>query len=415
MVSGERQSHAACRNGENHTMTHYDIPVPINRKLLAPGTIMLLVIMGIGLVAGVYRFLFGLEASTNLSQQYPWGLWIIADVSFIALAAGGFTTAAIAHVFHREVFHALARPALVTALLGYTCACLALAADLGRYYNIWHPLLPAMWQGNSALFEVGMCVMCYLTVLYIEFVPVFCERFIDDVRYPAFGRLCAKVNRFVGRTMGVVIVLGVGISCLHQSSLGHVMALVPTKLHPLWYSPILALLFLVSAIATGFPTVIFVCITASWGLKLRTPIHMLGALARYVPVFLSFYLAFKIGDMLIRRSYLHLADNALLTTMFLIEMIPCLIVPLVMTALTRVRMSPRWLGLACFLAMFGIVLNRANVYWIGYQPPFATHMYVPSLSEWLLTIGVIATLVFIWRLIVIYFPVLSFPGKAKLA
>jgi Ni/Fe-hydrogenase subunit HybB-like protein len=384
-------------------MTHYDIAVPVNRKLLTPGVTVLLVLMGLGLVAGVYRFLFGLAHSTNLSQQYPWGLWIIADVSFIALAAGGFTTAAIAHVFHREAFHALARPALVTALLGYTCACIALAADLGKYYNIWHPLLPSMWQGNSALFEVGMCVMCYLAVLYIEYVPVLCERFIDDLRYPGLGRLCARVNRVVGKTMFVVIVLGVGISCLHQSSLGQVMALVPTKLHPLWYTPILALLFLVSAIAVGFPTVIFVCITASWGLKLRTPVHVLAALAKYVPVLLSFYLAFKFGDMLIRRSYLHLADDALITTMFLIEMVPCLIIPLVMTATRRVRSSPKWLWTACLLA------------WIGYRPPFAMRMYVPSLAEWMLTIGVVATLVFVWRLIVIYFPVLSFPGRAKLA
>ncbi|HRX86890.1 MAG TPA: polysulfide reductase NrfD, partial [Phycisphaerae bacterium] len=232
--------------------------------LITRGTLVLLALMGVGAAFGLYRFIFGLAATTNLDQQYPWGIWIVADVSFIALAAGGFTMAAITHVFHREHFHALARPVLVFAMLGYTCACIALFADLGKYYNIWHPLLPWMWQGNSALFEVGMCVMCYLTVLYIEFVPVFCERFMGDAARPRLARACTRVHGIAEKIMPVFIVLGVGISCLHQSSLGHVMVLTPTKLHPLWYTPVLSLMFLVSAIAAGFPTAIVVSLVSSW-------------------------------------------------------------------------------------------------------------------------------------------------------
>jgi Ni/Fe-hydrogenase subunit HybB-like protein len=389
----------------------HEHPVPVDRKLLTPGVQVLLVLMAIGLVCGLYRLFLGLQASTNLNQQYPWGIWIVADVSFIALAAGGFTTAAIAHIFHREHYHALARPALVTALLGYTFACVALAADLGKYYNIWHPILPSMWQGNSALFEVGMCVMCYLTVLYIEFVPVFCERFIGDRRWPLLSRLCAVVNRVVGKTMFLFIILGVGISCLHQSSLGHVMALVPSKLHPLWYSPILALLFLLSAIAVGFPTVIFACICASWALRLKPQMHILGGLAKYIPVFMGAYLAFKIGDMLIRKSWVHI-DASSQSALFMIEMAFGLVVPIAMTVSSRVRRSPRWLALASLLAMLGVVLNRANVYVIGYQPPYVVKVYFPSLAEWGLTIGAVAGLVFFWRLIATYFPVITLPSKA---
>jgi len=393
-------------------MTGHDQPAPLKGKLLTPGVWCLLVLTAIGAFAGVYRFLFGLGSSTNLNQQYPWGIWIVADVSFIALAAGGFTTAAIAHIFHRHHFHVLARPALVAAMLGYTFACIALAADLGKYYNIWHPILPSMWQGNSALFEVGMCVMCYLTVLYIEFVPVFCERFIGDSRYPKLGGICTVVNRVAGKTMFLFIILGVAISCLHQSSLGHVMALVPSKLHPLFYSPILALLFLLSAIAVGFPTVIFVCIYGSWALKIKPQMHVLGALAKYIPVFLSVYLAFKIGDMLIRRSYVHLTEASIQSTMFIIEMVFGLVIPIVMTLSRRVRNSPRWLCVATLLAMFGVILNRANVYVIGYHPPYIVKVYFPSIAEWGLTIGVAAGLLLCWRVIVTYFPVISLPGKA---
>ncbi|UCE58224.1 MAG: Ni/Fe-hydrogenase cytochrome b subunit [Phycisphaerales bacterium] len=390
-------------------MNVHDRAVPVDRRLLTPGVRFLLVLAGAGVLAGLYRFLFGLEASTNLNQQYPWGIWIIGDVSLIALAAGGFTTAAIAHVFHHQHYHALARPALVVALLGYTFACILLAADLGRYYNIWHPILPNMWQGNSALFEVGMCVMCYLTVLYIEFIPVFCERFIGDPAWPRLGRICSAVNCFVGKTMFLFLILGVAISCLHQSSLGHVMVLAPSKLHPLWYTPILSLLFLMSAIMVGFPTVIFASICGSWALGLRPQMHMLGCLAKYVPFLLSVYLAFKIGDMFIRRSFVHLSEGSLQSAMFVLEMIAGLIVPFVMTLFPKVRSSPHLLCAAAGLVMFGVILNRTNVYLVGYQPVNVTEVYFPSLAEWGLTIGAAAALCVCWRAIVTYFPVLTQP------
>lgn len=396
-------------------MTAHDQPLPVNRKLFTPGVWVLVVLMAIGVCFGAYRFIFGLRASTNLDQQYPWGIWIVADVSFIALAAGGFTTAAIAHIFHRQHYHILARPALVTALLGYTFACIALAADLGKYYNIWHPILPNMWQGNSALFEVGMCVMCYLIVLYVEFVPVVCERFIGDLRYPTLDRFCTAVNRVVGKTMFLFIILGVGISCLHQSSLGHVMVLAPSKLHPLWWSPILALLFLISAIVAGFPTVIFACLCGSWALKLKPPMHVFSSLARYIPFFLTIYLAFKIGDMLMRQSYVYLAEGSRQNIAFIIEMVLGLILPLVMTLSHRVRTSPRWLAVACLLVMLGVALNRANVYWIGYQPAYTAKVYFPSLTEWGLTVGTVAGLCFFWRAVAIYLPVITPLGKAKTA
>lgn len=396
-------------------MSPHEQAVPVQRKLITRGGWGLLVLIAIGAGCGLYRFLFGLAASTNLSQEYPWGIWIVADVSFIALAAGGFTTAAVAHVFHRQQYHVLVRPALITALLGYTFACLALAADLGKYYNIWHPILPSMWQGNSALFEVGMCVMCYMLVLYVEFVPVFCERFMGDQHRPMLAGGCTLIHRVSGKVMFVFIVAGVAISCLHQSSLGHVMVLVPSKLHPLWHTPILAWLFLFSAITVGFPTVIFVSICGAWALKLRPPMRVLGSLAKCIPVLAGAYLAFKVGDMLIRRSYLHLDAGSRQGSTFLVEMVVGLLIPTVMLVFRRVRSSPRWLAVACLLVMFGVILNRANVYWIGYRPPFADTVYTPSFVEWGLTIGLVAGLILMWRAIAIYFPVITLSGRVRTA
>src|SRR3989337_1652956 len=130
-------------------------PAPIRRPLWTPGVLVLVALMVPGFWVAVYRFLFGLQAVTNLDQEHPWGLWIAIDVATgVALAAGGFTTAALAFIFRREQYHAITRPALLTAMLGYTFVGIGLLADLGRYYNIWHPAWPTMWQGDSVLFEV---------------------------------------------------------------------------------------------------------------------------------------------------------------------------------------------------------------------------------------------------------------------
>ena len=390
-------------------------PAPYERKLLTPGVMALIALAAIGGIFGLYRFVVGLQDSTNLTQEYPWGLWIIADISFIALGAGGFTTAAIAHVFHREQFHALARPALVVALLGYTFASCALLADLGKYYNIWHPILPQCWQGNSALFEVGMCVMCYLTVLWVEFIPAVCERFVDDLRFPLIARLCGVLNKWASKAMFLFVIAGVGISCLHQSSLGHIMVLVPSKLHGLWYSPILSIMFLTSAIAVGFPTVLFACLYASWAFKFKPDMKTLGSLARFVPILLAVYIAFKAGDMLIRGSYVYLNEISLQTASFAVEIVAGLFIPFAMFLSPRVRQSPRRLALASGLVMMGVVLNRVNVYWIGYHPARADYRYFPSITEWAVTIGSLAMLLLVWRILATYLPILTVQPKAKLA
>ena len=168
---------------------------PIKKSFLTPGVIVLLVLVVNGLIFALLRFVFGLGAVTNLNNQYPWGIWIGIDVAAgVALAAGGFTTAALGHIFHKEDYHHILRPALLTAMLGYTFVALGVVIDLGRYYNIWHVLI--YWNGNSVLFEVGICVMAYLTVLYIEFLPVVTERMMGHVRLKgSFARFNKMIER----------------------------------------------------------------------------------------------------------------------------------------------------------------------------------------------------------------------------
>jgi Ni/Fe-hydrogenase subunit HybB-like protein len=356
--------------------------------------------------------MFGLGAATHLDQQHPWGLWIAIDVaSGVALAAGGFTSAALVHIFHREHYHALARPALLTAMLGYTFVVLGLEADLGRYYNVWHPLF--LWQGNSVLFEVGMCVMCYLNVLYLEFAPVALQRIAAKPgRFGRLSRLAGKANRYVESIMFLLIIAGCVLSCLHQSSLGNLMVIAPYKLHPLWHSPVLSGLFLLSAIAVGFPMVIWESLVAARSLKLKPEMNLLAPLARYIPVMLSLYLAAKIGDMVWRGSYVYLTDGSVQSICWILEVLLGVVAPLGMLLLGRVRRSPRLLFLAVSLIILGVVFNRVNVFLVGYHPPYAVRTYFPSVGEFAVTIGLIATLMLVYRVIVTYLPVISQP-KAK--
>ena len=382
-------------------------PQPIERKLVTPGVLVLLALIGIGVVVAGYRFLFGLSAVTNLDQQHPWGLWIAIDVATgVALAAGGFTTAALAHVFHRHHYDAIVRPALLTAMLGYTFVGIGLMADLGRYYNIWHPAWPTMWQGNSVLFEVGMCVMCYLTVLYIEFLPIVCERFMTDERRPRLARMCAGVHRLVNKTMFVFILAGVVLSCLHQSSLGTLMVIAPSKMHPLWWTPVLPLLFLLSAVAVGFPMVIFESLIASRSLGRKPEMKILTPLARIVPVTLFIYLAFKIGDLTLRGAWGYVIDGSPESGMFILEVGLGVVVPILLLLRARRRRSPAVLMTAASLTVLGVALNRINVFLVAFRPHYAPEPYFPSFGEVAVTAGLVAGLVFMYRVLVTVFPIL---------
>ncbi len=398
---------------ENDEVHHHEEPMPVQRKFLTPGVMVLFGIALTGLIFGLKRFIFGLEAATNLDQQYPWGLWIGVDVaSGVALAAGGFTTAFLAHVLHRERYHAITRPALLTAMLGYTFVVIGLQVDLGRYYNVWHPLF--MWQGNSVLFEVGMCVMCYLTVLYLEFAPIVCERLMTLDRFPRVARL-AKIAHFkLNKIMSLLIIAGCVLSCLHQSSLGTLMVIAPSKLHPLWWSSLLPLQFLLSAFAVGFPMAIAESLFAGRALKLRPEMEVLGPLGRFVPLTLGIYLAAKIGDMWWRGSYTYLGEGSLQSACWILEVAAGVVIPLIMFSSPRVRRSPRLLLVAASLVVLGVVFNRVNVFLVGYQPPYATRSYFPTIDEFAVTIGLIATLMICYRAIVTYFSVISQP-KAKVA
>ncbi len=388
---------------------------PVAEKFFTPGMFILIAVMVSGVSFGLYRMVFSLASVTNLNDQYPWGLWIGIDVATgVALAAGGFTTSALVYIFHREHFQAIIRPALLTAMLGYTFVGIGLMFDLGRWYNIWHPMMPWMWQGNSVLFEVGMCVMIYLSVLYLEFAPIVCQRFIGRVDLPwKLARLNDLVDivlrladHVLGKVMFIFVIAGVVLSCLHQSSLGTLMVISPYKMHPLYWSPMSPLFFLSSAIAVGFPIVILESTIAGRAFNRKPEMHILTPLAKMVPYLLGAYIAFKIGDMVYRGSYVFLLDGSAASIMFWIEFGLLTIVPFFMFMSPDIRRSPRGLLIAATMYIVGVLLNRCTVFFIAYQPLYAEKAYIPAIGEFALTIGLVATIIFVYRAVVTLFPVL---------
>ena len=386
---------------------HAGPAAPLDRKFLTPGVMILFFVFGVGLANGLYRFIFGLEALTNLNNQYPFGIWIGVDMAGgIALAAGGFTTAALVHVFYREHYEVIGRPAHLTAMLGYSFAVIGLLFDLGRWYNIWHPMLPALWQGNSVMFEVAMCVILYLTVLYIEFLPIIAERFIGNS--PEWmNMLLLFLDKIMKKVMWIFIILGIVLSCLHQSSLGNMMVIAPYKMHPLWYTPILPWLFLSSAIALGFPMVIFESLVVSKSFGRKPEMDILTPLSKLIPVIIGVYFLSKVIDLTVRDAWGFLLEMNLQSTMFLIEFGIGVVIPLTMLLLKKTRHSPGLLFLASTLYIFfGVLLNRVNVFLVAYRPPYSESQYFPSLGEFAVTIGLIAGLVLVYRIAVTIFPIL---------
>jgi Ni/Fe-hydrogenase subunit HybB-like protein len=189
------------------------------------------------------------------------------------------------------------------------------------------------------------------------------------------------------------------------------MLIAPTKLHPLWYTPVLPLLFLVSAITVGYPMVVFETTLATTALKLNPEIKILSPLTRITVFLLGTYLALKIGDMVIRGTYVYLLDGTAQTNAFLAEMICGVIIPWIMLLSPAVRRSRRGLFIACTLIVGGVLLNRINVFVVGYLPPVSENYYFPSVSEMLVTVGFISGLMFLYRFFVTYLPVLNGPEQ----
>src|SRR5579872_3000925 len=293
-----------------------------------------LFLMAGGAYATFIRFTQGLGASTHLNDQFPWGIWISFDVLCgVMLAAGGFTLTATVHILNIKRMHSIIRPTILTAFLGYVLVCMALMYDLGKPYNIWHPLI--MRNPHSVMFEVAYCVMLYTTVLALEFSPIVLEHF--NLQKPL------KIIRSV---MVVFVILGVLLSTLHQSSLGTLYLIMPNKLHPFWYSPLLPVFFFLSAISVGLAMTIFESSMSSkyFGRELELPI--LRDLGRVLVVVLALYGILKFEDFYHRGILRLVFTPSYEQRFFLLEIFLSVLLPLGMLLVPKIRESAQGLYLA---------------------------------------------------------------------
>lgn len=334
-------------------------------------------ITGLAVAFGVTRLFFGLGAVSNLSDTTPWGIWKGFNVlPGIALAAGGFVVTAVIYIMRREEFHRYARVTVLLAFLGYITAATALVAELGLPWMVWHPII--YWQHHSALFEVSWCVILYLTVLFLEFLPVPLEH---------TGCL-AGIRRLLTKYKLVLVFLGVMISTLHQSSLGTMFLITPEKLHGLWYSSLLPILFFVSAVAVGPLMLILAILTISALYHKPLETDKLAKLAGASVIILALFGLIRLVDLAIAGKLGMAFDGSWQAAVFLIEIALSLVIPVVILGVGKFRHAPAGLWVATIAAVTGIGLHRANI--AGIMLVRTGPVYFPTFYEITISLGIIS-------------------------
>lgn len=362
--------------------------------------IVALAIFAAGAHATWVRFTGGLGAATNLSDRFPWGLWIGFDILCgVGLAAGGFAITTAVYILHLERLRPIVRPAVLTAFLGYLLVILALGYDLGRPWNIWRAVV--LWNPRSVMFEVAWCVMLYTTVLALEFSPILFERL-----------KWKRASRVVKAVVVPLVGLGFILSTLHQSSLGSLYLIVPTKLHPLWYSPLLPVHFWLLAVAAGLAMVIFESgmSARAFGRALQLP--LLQGVARAMTVLLALYLLLRVWDLsaqgALGAAWRWSGPGAFEARMFWLET-ALLGAPMLLVLWRWVRAQPQALFAAATMVVGGFLVHRLNVSTTG----LAAHsgvQYFPSWAEISVTLMIVTLGLIIFRLAVRHLPVFGEPA-----
>ncbi len=335
------------------------------------------VLMTAGVVAAIQRFVFGLGPTTHLQDTFPWGLWIGFDILVgVGLAAGGFTIAATVYLFNIERFRPILRPTILTAFLGYLLVIAGLMVDLGRPWAIWHALI--YWNPHSVMFEVAWCVMLYTTVLALEFSPAVLERF--NLQRPL------KIVKMITLPL---VVLGVILSTLHQSSLGSLFLIIPGRMHPLWYSNIIPFLFFISCVAAGLAMTIFESFLSSRAFGREVELPLLTELARVLVVVLALFFTVRIQDLMTRDALRLVFEPSYQSILFIGEIILGVVVPFFLLLTRRIRESRTGLFYSSVLVLLGFVAHRMNTA-ITSMEQWGVRTYIPSWQEIAITAGLVA-------------------------
>jgi Ni/Fe-hydrogenase subunit HybB-like protein len=370
-------------------------------SLFTPFNMVAGLILLVGGIVTVLRFTGGLAAVTNLSDNNPWGLWIGFDLLVgVALAAGGYVTSAACYIFGLKRFHSAVRPAILTAFLGYALVVFALHYDVGRPWRLPYPFIVQPGT-TSLLFEVGACVALYLTVLFIEYTPA-------PLEWLGFKR----ARNLVVKLTLVLTIFGVVLSTLHQSSLGALYLIAPSKLHPLWYSSYLPVYFFISSIIAGLSMVIFEGSLSHKNFHDKMDATHLkeadgvvlgfGKAAAWV---LFGYFIIKIVGLAVDNNWHYLASGWGLW--FLVEMLGFVLLPCYLYAVGARDKNIKLIRRTSLLAVLGIVLNRFNISMVAfnYHLP-SSERYFPHWMEIAISLFIVTIGVLVFRFVVTRMPIL---------
>lgn len=377
---------------------HHAAPAPVGGKLFNTATFVCGALIAAMIAVLFARFIFGLGAVTNLNDGYPWGIWVVVDVVIgSAFACGGFAVAMLVYIFNRGQYHPLVRPALLASLFGYTLAGVGVLFDLGRWWNFWHILWPGYANPNSVMFEVALCISCYIIVMWIEFSPVFLEKMGLTVQ-----------KKKLEKVLFFFIALGTLLPMMHQSSLGTLLVVMGPQVNPLWQTPIVPLLYLLSAITIGYGIVLFESCVTSSAYRRSIEMHLLQPMAKIMLGLLAVFLAVRLGDLTVRGALSHALTASLEAFFFWLEM-GFFALPYLLIGSAGARRNPARLFLAGCSIMLGGILLRLNGFLIGYDTGLGVDHgwnYFPSIAEMLVTIGMFAVEVLGYIIITRRFPVL---------
>ncbi len=379
---------------------------PVEGKFFTPAIKLMLVLWAAGTVAGLWRFTHGLGAATAMNDGYPWGIWIAFDVVVgTGLASGGYAMALLVYVFNKGKYHPLVRPALVTSFLGYSVAGVAVAFDLGRFWNMWRiPVTPWDWNGTSILLEVALCMFAYTGVLLIELLPAALERWAEDGRPERAAVAKAWLAR-IERVLPFLIALGLVLPTMHQSSLGSLLLVAWTKVNPLWHTGLLPLLFLLTAFGMGYAIIYFESIFSSTAFGRRLETRLLSRIGVFVAAVLIAFVVIRFGQLFADDRLALTVSSGVQSFCFWGETLLFLAAAFLFLQ-QGVRASAAGQLQAALLALAGGTLYRLDAFLTAFNPG-DNWVYFPSLSEILVTLGLIATETVAYVFIVKKFPILA--------
>lgn len=382
-------------------MTTHAAPRPVGGRLFTLPVALLSLFVAIAFYYIGVRFYYGIGAVTNLNPGYPWGIWIVVDVIIgTAVGCGGFAMALLTYIFNRGQYHPLMRPALLGALFGYTLAGMAVMVDLVRYWQFYNLLLPWYGNPNSIMFEVALCVMAYTLVLWIEFSPAFLERF-------AHWRGMDAVRRVLDKAMFVIIALGVLLPTMHQSSLGSILLVTKAKLSPLWWTELLPLLFVLSAVAMGYAVVMFEATLVRRAFRTPSELPLLASISRVMMWLIAAFLLLRLLPVVLGGHSALAFTASRDSLMFWLETGAFGAAIALLSSDAR-RRSERTVFLAGCAALAGGSLYRLNSWLIAYQGT-AGWSYFPSVPELMVTIGMVCLEILLYLVFVKSLPVLIQP------